>query len=198
MKTRKTISFAVALTVALTFLGATAAVAQLNFDSMNGTWWVATKLMDKGAVFTMPPDHEATDKAQKWKEKTKEGYLYFPDNSLDVYTFENVVAISADHHEGYDVVYEIRVAIQGGNPVDFVGVVDEFGDDYGMMMVFQITLTEDKKDLGQIKSGKMGTMAGSFFMPLDEGIMFAGNRDYKYKWVPEDKVPDHIKEIAYD
>lgn len=197
MKARRSVLMVLALAGAFTFFGAMTAMAQLNFSSLQGTWWVATKLMDKGYVFTMPPADGVNDKAKKRTWKTKEGYIYIPDDSLDVNVFERVTSIAANYNGGYDVVHDHNLEMKGGNPYDFVVVAEAAEDDLGRMLVIHTTLKEDKKDLGQIKSGKMSTIGGSFYMPLDDGIMFAGNHDYKWKWIPEDKVPDHIKLIVF-
>jgi hypothetical protein len=197
MKARRSVLMVLALTGAFTFFSATSVMAQLFFSSMQGTWWVTAKSQEKGYVYTLPPADGSIGKAIKFQRKWKPGYIYFPDDSLNGFIFENVIGVFFDSNGDVKVGRDKQAEIKGGTPNDFVLVEEDSGEGDSSISVFQIKLIEDKKEPGNIKSGKIRTLAGSFYYPLNDNMMFAGKNGMKLKLIPEDKVPDHIKQLAF-
>ena len=123
------------------------AAPNFGFGSMQDTWWMITKNMDKGYVFLGPTEFESV-KAKKFKEKSKKGFMYIPDDAWTGSEYENVWGIFLNNEGGWDIVDGIRLSLHGGTPTDFVCVTEDHGPGYGMTMVLQFQLTEDKKSFG--------------------------------------------------
>lgn len=196
MKTRKSFLMVAVLAGIFTCFSTTSAMAQLYFSSMQGTWWKATKMMDKGYIFTMPPADGTNGKAIKWKHKTKLGYIYFPDNSLNGFVFDGVTVVTSEDVSGFHVARDIQLSVQGGTPYDFVVALERSEENSSELFVFQAKLIEDKKIPGQIKSGQINSMSGSFYDPEGDSLMIVGNREFKFKFITEDQVPDQIRDIV--
>lgn len=197
MKNRTSAWMVIALAGVFTFFSVSSAMAQLYFSSMQGTWWVGTKVQEKGNVFISQPADGSIGKADKLKRKWKYMYVYIPEDSLNGLTLENIIRITPGDEGGFDVATDVSLTIQGGTPYDFVFVEEIVAEGESSLLVLQTKINEDKKNLGNIKSGQIIPLGGSFYYPSGDEMVFAGNREIRLKWIPESKVPDQIKEIVF-
>lgn len=196
MKFRKESVRIMILSVVFTLLGITIAKADLSFNSFEDTWWVVSKDMEKGYVF--PPPSEGFSKAEKHIDKIKKGYLYFPAGSRNELDFENIIGVFFDYEGRWFVDDTIILTVLGGTPQDFTVISRHQEDDRWATMILRVKVAEDKKNPGMIKSAQMDVLGSAFFETSSEGDVFAGEIQFKPKWIPESKVPEHVLEILLD
>lgn len=194
MNTGRGFSIVMVFTIMFAFTGVTMTKAELNFEDVEGTWWIMLKQMDKGYIFLHPAVDGTVAKAMKYKNKSKAGYMFIPPESFDGDSYNGVFGIDPDGAGGWMVVpYDLN--IYGGTPNDLVGQAEMFMMGLEMVLTVRATLTEDKKNPGTIKSGKVETLGSSLLSNIPPDAIFAGTRDLKAKWIPEDKVPDDVKAL---
>ncbi len=195
MKIEKVFVVAMAFTAAFALMGVTIAKADLQFEAMNDTWWKTLKQMDKGYVVLHPAVEDSTEKAKKAKAKLKVGYMYAPPGCFDddTDTYVGVLGIDSDGAGGW-IVMPYDLIIMGGTPVDLVTHTEMDIEGARMALTVRATLTEDKKTPGTIKSGQVKTLGSFIMFDLLPDKGFFGNRDFRAKFTPEDKVPDDVIE----
>ena len=197
MKIKRIFIMVLAFTVVSSFAGVGAVKADLKFVSIEGTWWQTLKQMDKGYLFLFPWNEGGGVKAKKYTQKSK-GYMYIPIDSWndETSTYVDIKAFDPDPNvpgEWVESLFDITVL--GGTPIDFVVYTSVFmGPIFEMVFTQRITVKEDKKSAGTIKSGKFQTLGSAVHYvippPPDAPVgIFAGTRTLKGKNIPEGKVP---------
>lgn len=172
----------------------TSVQAELRFDSLEGTWWIITKSADTGRAFQFPPEDSGQAKTKKFRRKRK-GYLYFPPNSYNNMSYENVLGLFSDPKGKNWYLADITTVISGGRPNDFACICTDSGTDYGFLLAMRIKLKEDIRNPGQIKSGTIRTLSGVAYGEVSSDVFAAGKRDFKAKLVSINKVPDQVKNL---
>ncbi len=193
-----------AFTVVSSFAGVGAVKADLEFVSMQGTWWISQKQMDKGYLFIFPLNNAVEAKAKKYTQKVK-GYMYIPISSWvdgDDDTYNNIQAFDLVSKNVWELAGMYNLIVLGGTPIDFAayGSVDMWSA-FRMVLTMRCTVKEDKKNLGKIKSGKFQTLGSAVQYvippPPDDPVgVFVGTRAIKGKYVPADKVPQEVKDLV--
>lgn len=203
MKIKNVFIMVLAFTVVSSFAGVGAVKAELNFGSLQGTWWVAQKQMDKGYVFLFPSTELLDAKAKRYTQKSK-GYMYIPDESWDDEndTYVGIMAFDPDGAGGWMPAGVFDMIVLGGTPIDFAVYASvDMWPALRMVLTLRSTVKEDKKNLGTIKSGKFETLGSAVqnVIPPPPGladVVFVGTRDLKGKYISEGKVPDEVKALV--
>jgi hypothetical protein len=183
---KKLMAVSVGLIMTIVFILVAPVYAQVEFDDWVGQWYKGT-VKDKGLFV----DDTGTEK----ESEKLPSYAYVVEWDETTQTFSALLIQSEDDGDTWNDPVPYSITVIGGTPLDYVGYgLIPPGAAEGIELFAIILNIKGKEKNGELKGGKAKSVGGCVVYDFLDGTYFSAGESLSMKVVPEDKVPDEVKE----
>lgn len=183
---KKLMAVSVGLIMTIVFILVAPVYAQVEFDDWVGQWYKGT-VKDKGLFVDDTGTEKESDKLPS--------YAYVEEWDETTQTFSALLIQSEDDGDTWNDPVPYSITVIGGTPLDYVGYgLIPPGAAEGIELFAIILNIKGKEKNGELKGGKAKSVGGCVVYDFLDGTYFSAGESLSMKVVPEDKVPNEVKE----